>query len=225
MSAYRPVLELAPPAPPPTPRRGGRRRAAVPGHEEEFYPTPADVVRAFAPVGAELPRGRWFGPTAGAGAIQRALGPLPGVTWELSELQSRNRAALERLASERRDVKRVDCPVDYFARPAPSRPYAVALDNPPFSLAERMLWKLRKEAHVVALLLPIGFLETEDRAAMFERDPADVWIVPWRPNFKGDGGGDQRGVAWFVWPGERRFRHVRKAGAEFQTTLIDGGQR
>jgi hypothetical protein len=75
----------------------------------------------------------------------------------------------------------------------------VAILNPPFSLAERFVAKALQEALTVAALLPLAFLAAACRARFHQKNPSDVYVLAARPSFTGDGNGDMRDVAWFVW--------------------------
>ena len=217
MSATRPVLELAPPATP-EPRRAPERE----GHEEEFFPTPSEAIRAIAPLLATMPKGRWLEPMAGHGAIPNVLGRRPGVIWDLVELRGAARRPLEDLAARRRDVKILACPADYFARPIAEDRWQVAVTNPAFSLAERLLWRLRREAEHTHLLLRLAFLETVDRARAHRRDPPDVRVLAKRPSFTGEGT-DSGAYAWFSWPGSGRLDFLLPDEVAAQVDLVDAG--
>lgn len=80
--------------------------------------------------------------------------------------------------------------------------YSVILTNPPFSHAEafvmRSLSLLRPDGYL-ALLLRLAFLESQERAEMHRKYPSDVFVLPRRPSFTGDGQSDMSAYAWFVW--------------------------
>lgn len=89
--------------------------------------------------------------------------------------------------------------------------------NPPFSLArefvdhsiktvtrvggENVGWK---PGGFVAMLLRLAFLESMKRRDWWRRNPADIFVLPKRPSFTGDGKTDSCAYMWAQWgPGPR----------------------
>jgi hypothetical protein len=162
--------------------------------KDDYYPTPLPTARAFLDAVA-LPGGRWLEPSAGAGALVRAVGRAD-VTWDLVEVRPEACAELARLEA---CVASLDCPTNYLTRPPPARRYEVALANPPFSKAGKFVAKMLEEAENVVALLPLAFMASQGRVEFHLRNPSEVYVLGERPSFTGDGHGDMRDVAWFFW--------------------------
>lgn len=82
----------------------------------------------------------------------------------------------------------------------PPRRYGLAIGNPPFNLAEPIVRKCLEHADVVAMLLRVGFLGSDERVDFFRTVGARpaLRILPDRPSFDGVGT-DASAYAWFVW--------------------------
>ena len=86
------------------------------------------------------------------------------------------------------------------------------LMNPPYSEAEKWVYKATSEASTAVVLLRIGFLASKRRKPFLERNkPAQIVVLSSRPSFTGHGT-DSCDYAWFVW---RRFWPVYK-GTDFK---------
>lgn len=71
--------------------------------------------------------------------------------------------------------------------------------NPPFSLAEEFVrHSLLHVAPRVVALLRLGFLESQERAALHREFPSDVYVLPSRPSFA-HGKTDSSAYGWFCW--------------------------
>lgn len=55
---------------------------------------------------------------------------------------------------------------------------------------------------VVAALLRINWMAGQGRRDFHQAWPCDVWVLPKRPSFTGDGKTDATEYAWFVWGAE-----------------------
>lgn len=186
-----------------------RSEQAQADHPEDFYPTPAWVTRVLFDAVADWPIGLWLEPCAGHGAIVRAVGPRPGVRWDLVELREEARPHLEAIVKESpvaHDKVEIG---NYLHRPPPDFPYAVGITNPPFSIAERILGKMMQECRITVCLLEASFLGSKGRSSFLQLNPPDVVYLSERPSFT-DGGTGQRDYAWFMWGKGLRF--TRKPG-------------
>lgn len=181
-------------------------RAPRGGGGFDFFPTPAWAVEAFL-ASVDLPGGVWMEPSVGSAAIVRAVeGVRPGAQrWIACEIRE-----------DAQPVAHVD-PVDLrigdfldpgtiAGLPAPD----VIIGNPPYSHALQFCARCLDVAagHAwVAMLLRLGFLESEERAPFLRRHPPDVYPLSRRPSFNGGASTDSAAYAWIVWPpgGPRRL--------------------
>ena len=84
------------------------------------------------------------------------------------------------------------------ARSSPEK-FAVSISNPPFSLAQEFIEHSLAFAPWVIHLLRLNYLGSEKRNAFFRENMPDVYVVPDRISFTGDGKSDSIEYAWFVW--------------------------
>lgn len=83
---------------------------------------------------------------------------------------------------------------------ADDRRHQVILTNPPFSKAAEFVLHALQVSDTVIMLLPLGFLASQRRAAMFKADPLhSLYVLSKRPSFTFDGKTDAMDYAWFVW--------------------------
>jgi hypothetical protein len=75
--------------------------------------------------------------------------------------------------------------------------------NPPYSLATEFIVHARKLAGLVAMLLPLRYLEGVDRFERIysNRDLEKMFVLSRKPNFRNDVAGSTGllSMAWFVW--------------------------
>lgn len=85
--------------------------------------------------------------------------------------------------------------------------YDLIIGNPPYSRAEEHVRHfLSLEPAMCVMLLRLGFLASQRRAAFWEEFPlAGLWVLSKRPSFTG-GGTDSSDYAAFVWRGMEKFR-------------------
>lgn len=179
---------------------------ALTPEQAEFFPTPAWCVRRFLEA-VELPRGDWLEPCVGEGAIIKAVtlhhaytGPLPLVRWWANDIREVPRLdqyrALWRFDWTKQEPSLRDKPPHW----------SVGITNPPFSKALSLVQRLRRQCDHVAILQRLNWLEGEDRAPFLREHPPDVFVLPNRPCFTGDGKTDGCGYAWYRWP--RKLDHI-----------------
>jgi hypothetical protein len=175
--------------------------------EADFYETPSSAMLPFLPVLLQLPRGRWLEPCAGHGAIPRMLDDcgFDGMVdaWDLVELRGEAQRQLLDLAGCNARVDLICTGQDYLQWRPESR-YAVAITNPPFSIAQDIVNKMRAEADVAVALLRLNFLGSRKRATWLAGAEPDVYVLSERPSFTG-GGTDATEYAWMVWWAERKW--------------------
>lgn len=168
--------------------RGSARRA------RDYYPTPAwCVYRLLDALGVELPTSydaRWLEPSVGDGAIVRAVRQWNGgcaynVRWTTCDLVRPPRAVPDFHRGDYLELR--------------TERFDVAIGNPPFALAEPFVAKMRRDADVAIALLRLGFLASAERAPFLRAHRPDVYVLPDRPSFTGNGETDASDYAWFVW--------------------------
>lgn len=163
------------------------------------YFTPDELATAL--VNLLEPDGFWNGgtilePSAGKGAFIRAADRLLPQYVRAVDLSHDRAVELHDLTH---DVQELD-----FLTMLVDRPFELIIGNPPYSEAEkhvRHALAFRARFGVVAFLLRLGFLESEERAPFWQEHPASkVYVLSQRPSFTGNGKTD-RGQAYgfFVW--------------------------
>lgn len=192
-----------------------------------YYPTPAWVVDALIE-NARLPAGLYVEPCAGEGKIVRAL--TRRVPWLFrgllaNEVQARFFYSLagaldDAPGSFQRKYSQHDFFDDGFARevwrcqdnidPAGKLPL-VCVTNPPFEQALDWVQRALGLFDVVAMLLPLTFLESRVRNPFHLAAPCSVYVIPNRIDFVGQSSGARLANAWFVWglppdPGGSRLK-------------------
>jgi hypothetical protein len=153
----------------------------------------------------ELPKGLWYEPCAGEGAIVQAaeLFGLEGVEWWANELRKDAAPMLEKFVPKAR-VSYENC---LLPEVGPAEP-DVIITNPPFAIAWEILHtSLRRwpNAHLI-LLLRLNFWGSVERSDFMQKFPPDTYILPNRPDFKGQGKTDSIEYAWMHWEPSPRAR-------------------
>jgi hypothetical protein len=167
----------------------GRTRAA----HDEYATPPWPVHRLLEAV--SLPSGRWLEPSAGRGAIIRAVRQVRNdVCWIACERQERHEGRLQALAPLVHDGD--------FLELSPGR-FDVVIGNPPYDQALDFVTRALPLAPVVVFLLRLNWLASAARNALMRSHAPDVYVLPDRPSFRG-GGSDSTEYAWFVWHGDAR---------------------
>lgn len=168
--------------------RGAERAPA------DYYPTPTWCTRRILErLGPELPGGQWLEPGCGDGAIIRAVkAARPDVKITGVDLRTERSAALEYSAD--RVIYGQDLltwePVPYFD---------VAIGNPPYRAALDFVEYSMKAAKHVLFLLRLNWLAGAGRAEFLRYNRPDVYVLPNRPSFAGNGRTDATEYAWFHW--------------------------
>ncbi len=193
---------------------------------DEFYPTPAEPVRAL--LHAEITRLRELGScvwesSAGDGAITREMTAL-GLNVYSSDLVDRG-FPLDALASY---YEFTDWPIGGLKR--------VTVGNPPYDQINWRDGKARWVKHTrqvlradyAAFYLSWSWPGAGGLAAVWDVDPpARVYLTRWKVDFTGDGSPPMLN-AWFVWdgdtkPGDTRLLMLDRKDAR-QTELFDAPQ-
>lgn len=181
----------------------GRKRKDAPATEVaafEFYPTPTEAILSIieSPL-IDLPGGLWIDPCAGTGRIPRAVNDSRhDVSWILVEIDERHRPTLERLIDGRDDVL---LPFgDFVHRKWRADHFAeVMIFNPPFSHALDFVRAGFERAGQLLMLQRLDWLAPA-RSSWLRSYMPDVYVLPSRPSFTGDGSTDVAEYAWFHWP-------------------------
>jgi hypothetical protein len=91
----------------------------------------------------------------------------------------------------------------------------LVITNPPYSLASEFVSRFislftSKESGELridgAFLLPLSFLGSDGRASFHRGFPSDLYVMPHRPSFTGDGDTDSEVYCWAVWGPNRGGR-------------------
>lgn len=170
--------------------RGKERR------KNDFYETPAFTVRRYMDARSLLfPGPRWIEPSAGRGAIIRAVNAwceaqaVDHPTWSAIELDPKFMDLI--------DTPRKLC-VDFLSpEVTTANKFDLCIGNPPYKLAREFIEKGLEIAHKVSYLLRLNFLESGKRFKFFQSHPCDVFVLPNRPSFYQDGHTDATAYGWF----------------------------
>lgn len=164
------------------------------GGPEDFYATPSWAVDRLLEAW-DPPGGLWVEPSAGNGAVVRAVNARrTDVRWLAIEVRPEERQTLEDCSSE--VIIGDFLTFDLEARR--DEP-AVVIGNPPYALAqefiERALDLYPNAFH--AYLLRLNFAGSDERAPFLRRRVPSVYVLPDRPAFRNDGS-DNTEYAWFT---------------------------
>ncbi len=178
------------------PQDGNRREA-------DYYATPVHVTRALLPMlRNRVPRMRLvtiIEPAIGHGAIAHEL---------VREGYAVHGVDIRQDAADECRSAGLDAELADFVR-APGIGdrlrdehgiFDAAVTNPPFSIAQDFAEQCFKVARVTMLLLPLGFLVSDERRAFWREHPADLLPLDSRPNFTGDGKSAFQNYGWYAWP-------------------------
>lgn len=176
--------------------RGATRKA------HDLYSTPRWAVdRLLERV--DLPGGRWLEPCAGEGRIIQAVNETERVdiSWTAIEIMPECRARLDG-ATEAGTVHIGD----FLKLNAGGPKYAVAITNPPYFHAKQFVQRCQQIASVTVMLLRVNFFASEKRHEWLSADMPDLYVLPNRPSFTGQGT-DATEYCWAVWePAAKRRR-------------------
>ena len=165
----------------------------MPRVANDFYATPPWCTRAILRELRSVSLSTVLDPCAGDGAILRVVrefNPL-GLCLGL-EIHS-VRAQLAGMSGAEVEIRDS---LTAKAWPASS----AIVTNPPYSLASEFVVRAlrEREGSPVIMLLRLSWLEGQERAPFHRANPSDVYVLPRRPSFTGNGT-DSSAYAWFVW--------------------------
>ena len=146
----------------------------------DFYPTPAWAVDLVLDRLPHVGTGRILEPAAGDGAILRRLRARGYARDQLDaiEIDPGRADIVKGLAAS------VVC-AD-FTTMVGGPAYSLIITNPPFALAEafaRRMIAMTLGRGTAALLLRLNWLGSQERAAFHRAHPADIFLLPKRPEF------------------------------------------
>jgi len=194
-----------------------RNKKSSPRDPFDYYPTPEWCVKRFLEA-AEIPYSStpvWMEPSAGDGAIIRAVGNFHtikknGVTsvlqykpdWIAIEIQPRLQASLEKEIDKNHVLITDFLALDIEALGISPQ---VVITNPPYSVALSFIKKaIDLKSEYVCMLLRLNFLASKERSEFMRTHTPDVFVLPNRPAFTKDGT-DNTEYAWFVWRRENDY--------------------
>lgn len=167
------------------------------------YETPPWAVERFLDERLkDLPTsGRWIEPCAGSGSIIRTVNSVitPVPKWTAAELWPKYKRRLVGLVGEASVLIGDFLTMEFDER------FAVAITNPPFSIAYEVIQKCLRIADWVIMLLRVNWLGSETRHRFLTTFAPDVHVLPNRISFRGAGETDSVEYGWFLWgPPPRR---------------------
>lgn len=195
----------------------------------DAYVTPAWAVRRLLEA-AQLPGGYWCEPSAGDGAIIRAVREIRSdIIWTAVETRPECLNPLHAL-----DLWSVQ--IDSFTAPRlPLRRerFDCIIGNPPYRSALEFVQRALDLASTVVFLLRLNWLASRARHDWLATHVPSIFVLPDRPSFV-DGTSDATDYAWMQWnrghsvqritvlattpPGERRSSPERERG---QLSLLE----
>ncbi len=151
---------------------------------------------------------RWLEPSAGTGAITRAVNSWVGDDWIDWSAIEKDPELADRLAQSPAGRNYEIC--DFLSAESNriGSNFDLVIGNPPYKQAEQFVSRAADFAPHGLFLLRCGFLESTRRASMFQRWAPDVFILPERPCFTGDGKTDMSSYAWCLF----HYREERHQG-------------
>jgi hypothetical protein len=168
------------------------------GGPEDYFTTPSWVVRRLLEQ-MSLPGGVWVEPSAGNGAIMRAVNAVrDDVQWLACELREEERDALALIDWCRPHIGNF---LTEEVFPDYASEVSVVLGNPPYSHAFEFLLRAHHlfPAAEIVLLLRQAFTASQERYEFMSTHFPDKQEVPDRISFTGDGS-DSADYAWMRWP-------------------------
>lgn len=174
-------------------------------HENDAYYTPGKTTRLILKaIGAELrllmtqPDFRVVEPSAGTGSIVREL-----IRWGVDPSQI-EAVDLDERALEKVAAMNVQTHCKDFRLFTPKKPCTLVMGNPPYGddlpvEFHRHIMSWKHKPRMVVMLLRLNWLGAQGRLWFHRQNPSDVYVLPERPSYTGDGQTDGTEYAWFVW--------------------------
>ena len=187
--------------------RQGRRTVGA-----DNYPTPPWVIERFLEQWPDLKEvgPRWLEPAVGDGVIVETVNRFrAGIDWTVCDIRDtshylRYQAGIPSKAYRHGDffeLPEFEPPTEtgMTIDGRPPQRWDVAILNPPFRLAMPFIRRCMKLATVVVVLQRINYMGSEERNQWFRAHVPDLYVLPNRVSFTGDGNGDSLEHAWHVW--------------------------
>lgn len=201
----------------------GRKKADASSTEVaafEFYPTPRDSIEMLirSPL-LTLPGGHWLDPCVGSGRIPSTVNACRAdVTWTLCEIDERHRPGI---VDAMGICGYVLLPFgDFVIREWRTEIADVLIMNPPFSHALAFVQAAFERAQWVVMLQRTNWMAPA-RSSWLRKHQPDIYALPKRPSFTGDGSTDAAEYAWFVWPPDGRDRRWGRVAMLDEVTQPD----
>jgi len=185
-----------------------KKKVSLPRDPFDYYPTPGWCVDRLLEAEV-LPKNKsvWLEPSAGDGAIIRSVSKFSKIDgdtivkydplWVAYEIQPRFKEPLEALVPPSQVT--IDNFLDLGGRLSLGVVPTVVIGNPPYSSALDFVKKaMELKPHYICFLLRISFLGSEERSNFMRVNMPDVYMLPNRPSFRGNGA-DTSEYAWFCW--------------------------
>jgi hypothetical protein len=145
----------------------------------------------------------WCEPSCGEGSIVRTIRLWLLFTeakvfpnFHLFEIDSKYAKAMEKLADANECTWQIG---DFLQSGAPDKFFHVSIGNPPYLFAREFAEECIRTSEETSLLLRLNFFGSQKRDSFFrEFGTPDVYILPNRPSFVGEGT-DRTEYAWFNW--------------------------
>lgn len=156
-------------------------------------------------------------PCAGRGQFTEAC-VAAGVSssrWYAQELDPSLKSFLEGQLDPNRVLIRDFLKEQPFPSSWPTR-FGAVFTNPPYTHIQAFLTRGLQLSDQVIFLLSTGYLGTGGRAQSFREFPPDLYVLPERISFTGDGGSDSTNYAFYVWDKKncgRRFGQYTMLGS------------
>lgn len=171
----------------------------------DFYSTPTWCVHRLLEKVQFPSAGYWLEPSAGNGAIVKAIHSFKGNRVFNSPLPS-NIHVVEIQEQLKEDLQALTPNVyvgdflkyDFTKISATGQKAEVCIGNPPYNQALPIIQHALKQANTVCMLLRINFLSSEKRAAWMQANVPDLYVLPNRPKFKNNAS-DACEYGWFTW--------------------------
>lgn len=166
---------------------------------DDYYTTPSWAVRRLLEAWTPPDEGTVVEPSAGNGAIIKACsGVIRPSRWLALEIREEARGELQQLCSTV-----IEDFLRSGARPDPA--VTVVMGNPPFSKAFEFVVEAQRRfpRAEICYLLRLAFAASDGRNEFMRRYPPDVYVIPDRISFTGEGA-DNSEYGWFLWPNEVR---------------------
>jgi hypothetical protein len=165
------------------------------GGNHEVYETPAWCYDRLVERLPGVPRGSILEPSAGSGNLVRAIKRhAPDAAVDACEIRVECGLSLEAAGADKVTI------TNFFDVLPPVGPlYNYAIGNPPYSAAREFVGRCQQWATTTIMLLRLCFLASSERQGWLRENMPDVYVLPNRPSFTGDGRTDGMDYAWMVW--------------------------